>query len=963
MRLLRHVSLVGLFGTAASVRTLTGLPHTSAAAATAYGGARRAVLQQRAQLHHVRMASDVAARLADELAEAKKAAEAASSKASQAKGDAEAKRELARAARASVGGATAAAPAAPVAAPRGGYDHTSIERKWQDYWDEHDTFATQRREGKEKKYVLDMFPYPSGAGLHVGHPEGYTASDIMARYWRMCDFDVLHPMGWDSFGLPAEQHAINTGTRPEETTKTNIANFKRQLRSLGFSYDWKREIATTDIGYVKWTQWIFLQLFKKDLAFQAESRVNWCAELGTVLANEEVIDGKSERGDFPVTRMPLRQWVLRITEYAEQLAADLATEGIQWPEGTMSMQKTWIGRSEGAEITFAVEGAPDGAAQQIDVFTTRPDTLMGATYAVIAPEHPLAEAQLAGDKAADDETTAALRSYVAAAASTSDLDRTTAKVKTGVYSGLQVTHPLTGASLPLWVADYVLAGYGTGAVMAVPAHDERDFDFAKAYKLPIVQVVAASADAAALDFEAEDAAAFVDHGVCVGSGEGFDGLKTAKAKKAVIAKLAEEGKGLAKISFKLRDWVFSRQRYWGEPIPIYFPVKVEAEGGDPRNGDAHVIDFDTPIAVDEADLPVKLPDIDDFKPGKDPQGVLAKAELANWRYFQKDGQWYARETNTMPQWAGSCWYYLRFADPDNSDAFVSAEAEKAWMPVDLYVGGAEHAVLHLLYARFWHKVLYDLDLVSTKEPFAKLVHQGMILGEDGEKMSKSRGNVVNPDDIVDKYGGDAMRLYEMFMGPLEAVKPWQTEQISGVVRFQSKVFALTSKRVAAGAGADEAPMAEETARLMHQTVRKVTQDVESMSFNTAISQMMVFTNHLQSLSEPPPTEAMTKLTLCLAPFAPHLAEELWQMLGHGESISAATWPTYDEAMCEVTTVTMGVQVGGKVKSEITLEKTADADEAKAVALADEKVQKAIGGKEIKKFVYVPGRIVNFVVGK
>ena len=665
MRLVRSVSLVSLIGTAAStsLRSLASLPQTSAVAAWS-GSVRRATAVHRAQLQHVCMQAT---------------------------------------------GAPAAMAEQQIAPAKGGYDHTTIEPKWQDYWDEHDTFATLRREGKEKKYVLDMFPYPSGAGLHVGHPEGYTASDIMARYWRMCDYDVLHPMGWDAFGLPAEQHAINTGTRPEETTKANIANFKRQLRSLGFSYDWKRELATTDIDYVKWTQWIFLQLYKKDLAVQSEVRVNWCAELGTVLANEEVIDGKSERGGFPVMRMPLRQWVLRITEYAEQLAADLATEGIEWPEGTMTMQKTWIGRSEGAEITFEVEGASASAPQTIDVFTTRPDTLMGVTYAVIAPEHPLAVAQLAaadmGD--ADDATAAALRAYVKAAAGRSDLDRSTAKVKSGVWSGLHVKHPLTGKPLPLWVADYVLAGYGTGAVMAVPAHDERDFEFAKAFSLPIVQVVAPSAGAPPLDFSAEGAAAYAEHGVCVNSGDSLDGLSTLDAKTAMIAKLTTLGKGKGKITYKLRDWVFSRQRYWGEPIPIYFPVTVHEAGGDPRNGDPHTIDYNTPIPVPESELPVALPDIEDFKPGSDPQGVLAKAEVAHWRYFQKEGKWYARETNTMPQWAGSCWYYLRFADPANGAAAWSPEAEKAWLPVDLYVGGAEHAVLHLLYARFWHKVLTD----------------------------------------------------------------------------------------------------------------------------------------------------------------------------------------------------------------------------------------------------------------
>ena len=858
------------------------------------------------------------------------------------------------------------------------YDHAAIEARWQDYWEQKNTFAATRREGKEKKYVLDMFPYPSGAGLHVGHPEGYTASDIMARYWRMCDYDVLHPMGWDAFGLPAEQHAINTGTRPEETTKANIANFKRQLRSLGFSYDWQRELSTTDIDYVRWTQWIFLQLFKKDLAFQSEVRVNWCAELGTVLSNEEVIDGKSERGDFPVVRRPLRQWVLRITEYAERLAADLFTEDIQWPAGTLSMQKAWIGRSEGAEIEFDVQGG--GVSSSMRVFTTRPDTLMGATYVVVAPEHPLASARLEAAASSGEDSAGELKAYVDAAARRSELDRTSAKEKTGVFSGMTAKHPLTGEELPVWVADYVLAGYGTGAVMAVPAHDERDFEFAQKFALPIKQVVKpagkpakkvkkgkgeaeAAEAAAAADAPAALEEAYCEPGTCINSGEGLDGLDTDACKKAMIGKLEQAGKGESKISFKLRDWVFSRQRYWGEPIPIYFPVTMGEGSTDPRKGDAHTIEFDQPIAVEESELPVKLPELEDFRPGSDPAGCLAR--VLDWRYFQKDGQWYARETNTMPQWAGSCWYYLRFADPSNSDAAWSPTAEKSWLPVDLYVGGAEHAVLHLLYARFWHKVLYDLGLVSTLEPFKKLVHQGMILGEDGEKMSKSRGNVINPDVIVEQYGGDAMRMYEMFMGPLEAVKPWQTEQIAGVVRFRDRVYALAQKLAVAKAnGEPPAEMSEETARLMHQTVKKVTGDVEELGFNTAISAMMVFSNHLREVSkEGVPEEALTKLTLCLSPFAPHLCEEIWSMLGNEETLAREPWPTYDEAMCEETTVTMGVQVNGKVRGEIQLPKDADESMARELALADPKVQKFTEGKEIKKFIYVPGRIVNVVVGK
>jgi len=837
------------------------------------------------------------------------------------------------------------------------YNHAVLESKWQCYWDDHRTFATRRRDGKEKKYVLDMFPYPSGAGLHVGHPEGYTASDIMSRYWRMRDYDVLHPMGWDSFGLPAEQHAINTGTHPEDTTKVNIANFKRQLKSLGFSYDWERELATTDIGYVRWTQWIFLQLFKRGLAFQSEVLVNWCPKLGTVLANEEIIEGKSERGGFPVERVPLRQWVLKITEYAERLAADVS--GLDWPEGTKVMQEAWIGRSEGAYISFEIQPpsnvSPSGlAGEEVRVFTTRPDTLMGATYVVLAPEHPLVAsiAELATPQAD------ALKEYVASAARKSDMDRTVSKEKTGVYSGVEATHPLSGEPVPVWVADYVLASYGTGAVMAVPAHDERDFEFAKAYELP-VKVVVSENDGGPVDSIDE---AMTNAGFAVNSGE-FDGLSTEQCKEAVIDQLAAAGRGRKVTTYKLRDWVFSRQRYWGEPIPIVFPVTLQEEGGDPRKGDPHTIEYDRAEAVPEEELPVRLPELADFAPGDDPQGCLARC--VDWRYFQKeDGSWWARETNTMPQWAGSCWYYLRFADPTNSEAAWSPQAEQSWLPVDLYVGGAEHAVLHLLYARFWHKVLYDLELVKSPEPFAKLVHQGMILGEDGEKMSKSRGNVVNPDDIVDRYGADAMRLYEMFMGPLEAVKPWQTEQISGVVRFQRRAYRL-AQDAAAG---DTVDMKAETERMMHKTIKKVTADVEALGFNTAISALMVYANHLQGLKQdepekPLPAEPVRVLALLLSPFAPHLGEEMWQMLGGTESLAYEAWPSFDEALCLDNEVTLAVQINGKVRAQLTTTKEADEDTVKEAAFALPKVLEYTSGKELKKFIYVPGRIVNIVVGK
>ncbi len=815
------------------------------------------------------------------------------------------------------------------------YDHASIEPRWQAYWEDKQTFKAQRREGREKRYVLDMFPYPSGAGLHVGHPEGYTATDIMARYWRMQGFDVLHPMGWDSFGLPAEQYAIETGTHPAVTTKKNIETFKRQLKMLGFSYDWSRELATTDPDYVRWTQWIFLKLFERGLAFQDEVSVNWCPALGTVLANEEVIDGKSERGSHPVERRPLRQWMLKITAYADRLEQDLA--GLDWPAGTLAMQKEWIGRSRGAEIVFGVAGHSDSS---FAVFTTRPDTLMGVTYAVLAPEHPLV------DQITTAQHAEAMSQYVAEARRKSDRDRMAAgsKAKTGFPTGAVAVHPITGEEVPIWVSDYVVWGYGTGAVMAVPGHDERDFAFAKTHALPIVEVVSPDGE-----LHGELSEAYTDPGVNVQSGE-FDGLGTADCKKAVISKLESLGRGEGKITYKLRDWVFSRQRYWGEPIPIYFPVTVEEKGGDPRIGAAHTIHHDQPIAVAEDELPVRLPELENFSPGEEPAGTLAR--VSDWRYFEKDGKWYARETNTMPQWAGSCWYYLRFTDPRNETQAWSESAEQSWMPVDLYVGGAEHAVLHLLYARFWHKVLFDLGIVKDAEPFQKLVHQGMILGEDGEKMSKSRGNVVNPDDIVRDYGSDAMRLYEMFMGPLEAVKPWQTSQIQGVLRFRDRVFNVCTRELTESC-------AEETRREVHKTIKKVTGDIDKMAFNTAMSAMMSLTNHLMG-SDPVPREAAEALILLVSPFAPHLGEELWNRLGHEESLAYHAWPHFDEALCVDDTIEMGVQVNGKTRGTVSLALDATADDARAAAIAIESVARQLEGKEVKKFIYVPKRIINFV---
>jgi leucyl-tRNA synthetase len=812
----------------------------------------------------------------------------------------------------------------------GRYDHAEVEARWQRYWEDNDTFKSVRRDGKPKKYVLDMFPYPSGSGLHVGHPEGYTATDIMARFWRMNDFDVLHPMGWDAFGLPAEQYAIETGTHPAATTAQNIQTFKRQLKMLGFSYDWSRELATTDPDYVRWTQWIFLKLFERGLAYQYSINVNGCPALGRVLANEDVIDGKSERGSHPVQKRPLRQWLLKITAYADQLLKDL--DLVEWPAGTLAMQKAWIGRSEGAEVHFLIKGRDDG----FWVYTTRPDTLFGATYCVLAPEHPLVN-EITSDAQRD-----AVSAYVEVAKNRGERDRMAhAKDKTGVFTGAYAVNPVSGEPTPVWVADYVLMTYGTGAIMAVPGHDTRDWAFATKFELPIVEVVTGG------DVSKE---AFTDHesGELTNS-DFLDGLEPPAAKKKVTEWLVDKGLGRPKTEYKLRDWVFSRQRYWGEPFPIYFPVTVK--DGDPRSGGTCEIHYDQPIAVDESELPLRLPELEDFSPGDEPAGALARA--ADWRFFQKDGKWFARETNTMPQWAGSCWYYLRYADPSNRQTGWSKQADEQWMPVDLYVGGAEHAVLHLLYARFWHKVLFDIGAVKDPEPFMKLVHQGMILGEDNEKMSKSRGNVINPDDIVKDNGADALRLYEMFMGPLEAVKPWQTSQISGVVRFRKRVYRLVTSPLV-----DD--IDDDSDKLLHKTIKKVTEDIESMAFNTAISAMMELCNHLNAL-DAVPRAAAEALTLLVSPFAPHLGEELWRKLGHDETLAYHPWPTFDAAKCVDDTIEMGVQVNGKTRGTIDIPKDADSDTARAAALANLNVSKHVVGKDVKKFIYVPGRIINFVV--
>jgi leucyl-tRNA synthetase len=986
------------------------------------------------------------------------------------------------------------------------YNPKAIEPRWQEFWEENKTFRTPDVSDKPKYYILDMFPYPSGAGLHVGHPEGYTATDILARYKRMRGFNVLHPMGWDAFGLPAEQYAIETGTHPRETTQRNIETFRRQIKMLGFSYDWDREIDTTDPKYFKWTQWIFLQLFDtwydpaqkkgrpigelavppevkakgdaavdayrdgKRLAYQAEVPVNWCPALGTVLANEEVVDGKSERGGHPVVRMPLRQWLLRITAYADRLLEDL--DLVAWPDSIKKMQREWIGRSEGAEVDFVVSGGvvsggmvsgepspPDHSPRsthhslsKIRVFTTRPDTLFGATYMVLAPEHPLVNALTT------PEQRKAVESYKSQAASKSDLERTElAKKKTGVFTGAYAINPVNNECIPIWIADYVLVSYGTGAIMAVPAHDERDFEFARQFKLPVRPVVVppiewlratpvyqfleqhrreldpefelgskpsaatmpptltmeemnlfykavAVWESCAKNLDQVTGRLYLDDVMLfpeVFTGEGtainsatFSGLRTPEFKEKVIDWLAEKGQGERRINYKLRDWLFSRQRYWGEP----FPVLHEAGTGAVRT-------------ISGQELPLMLPELDDFKPSGKPEPPLGKAR--QWVEVARDGKRYLRETNTMPQWAGSCWYYLRYLDPNNDKAFCDPAKEKYWMPVDLYVGGAEHAVLHLLYARFWHKVLFDRGHVHTAEPFQRLVNQGMILGEmeytafqqDGQwrsavkdvpdawkavridedqiekrgdgfvlkadpkihvdarayKMSKSRGNVINPDQVVDEYGADSMRLYEMFMGPLEATKPWSMRGVEGVYRFLNRVWRLIIDERAedmklAEQVQDVAPN-KETLRILHQTIKRVTEDLESMSFNTGISAMMELSNFLTK-AEVRPRSVLSELVLLLSPFAPHLAEELWRSLGHDQSPAYHPWPVYDEQLTRAEEVEVPIQINGKLRGKVTV--PADIDDALLQTTALEKVRNLIEGKTIKKVIVVSKKLVNIV---
>ena len=941
------------------------------------------------------------------------------------------------------------------------YNPAQIEPHWQRRWEQENTFQCPEMPEGEKLYVLDMFPYPSGSGLHVGHPEGYTATDIVCRYQRMCGKSVLHPMGFDAFGLPAEEYAIKTNTPPRESTEKNISTFRRQLKMLGFSFDWSRELATTDVDYFRWTQWIFLLLFdtwydseqqrgrpiselpipepvqaqgdsavsryrdSHRLAYQSDELVNWCPALGTVLANEEVIDGKSERGSHPVTRMPLRQWMLRITSYADRLERDL--DGLDWSAGIKKLQTDWIGRSTGAEVDFYVgtkqghsdwtetrksNGFPESVDHQVlRVYTTRPDTLFGATYMVIAPEHPLVAALTSGEQ--QESVTA----YLEQTARKSDRERLVVKKdKTGVFAGTYAVNPVNGQAVPIWIADYVLASYGTGAIMAVPAHDERDFEFAQQFGLPVIPVYQPAAD---IEIDREQFAAgklcYTGDGQAINSSE-FDGMGVAEFKTKIIEALTTSGAGREAVNYKLRDWLFSRQRFWGEPFPILHEL------------DEH----DQPTGIirplDPSDLPLDLPHIEDYKPHGRPEPPLGKAP-DEWLYQTIDGTKYRRETNTMPQWAGSCWYYLRFIDPTNDQAFVDPEKEKAWMPVDLYIGGAEHAVLHLLYARFWHKVLFDRGHVSTREPFHKLVNQGMILGEleftgyqnfdnqwiswecvefneegnaihkDGgdslhpvklhldqtekqstyfvlasdssirinsraHKMAKSRGNVVNPDEVVAEYGADSLRLYEMFMGPLEQSKPWNMSGVNGIRSFLDRAWRMivdeaADESVLRPSVCDDEPD-EAALRMLHKTIKAVTRDFDSHSFNTAISRLMEFVNYFTK-QERHPRGCMETFVLLLAPLAPHIAEQIWLILGHEKSLTYEPWPVYDESLIVEQSVEIPIQVNGKIKSKINVPRGLSKEKLEAAARADERVTQAIDVKPVVKVIVVPDRLVNFVV--
>ena len=805
------------------------------------------------------------------------------------------------------------------------YNHRVIEKKWQKYWDENKTFKTLDDHTKEKFYALDMFPYPSGAGLHVGHPEGYTATDILSRYKRANGYNVLHPMGWDAFGLPAEQYALDTGNDPREFTKTNIDTFRRQIKELGFSYDWDREVNTTDPNYYKWTQWIFKKLYEKGLAYVDEVPVNWCPALGTVLSNEEVIDGKSERGGHPVERRPMRQWVLKITDYAEKLLADL--DILDWPESLKAMQRNWIGKSVGAEIDFKIEGTD----KVFTVFTTRADTVFGVSYCVLAPEHKLVEEIVTeGQRAAVEE-------YLDIVKRKSDLERTDLnKDKTGVFTGAYAINPVNGEKVELWIADYVLASYGTGAVMAVPAHDERDYEFATKFNLPIKAVI---------EENGEIVVPFFGDGKHINS-DFINGLNNEEAISKVIEFLEENKVGRSKVTYKLRDWLFSRQRYWGEPIPI-----IHWEDG-------------TMTTVPDSELPLLLPETDNIKPSGTGESPLANIEEWLNVVDPETGKKGKRETNTMPQWAGSCWYYLRYIDPHNDEMFADPEKLKYWLPVDVYIGGAEHAVLHLLYARFWHKVLYDLGLVPSREPFQKLFNQGMILaeGKDGrpEKMSKSKGNVVNPDDIIVSHGADTLRVYEMFMGPLDASIAWSENGLDGSRRFLDRVYRLFVDEETGKVNDKVQDKDNEELEVSYNyTIKKVSEDIEILGFNTAISQLMVFVNDCYKAEYIPRKYALGFIQL-LAPFAPHLAEEMWEIYGNTESISYVPWPTFDESKLVSDTVEIVVQLMGKVKTKLDVKKDLTPAELEQIVLANEEVKELIEGKQVMKVIVVPGRLVNIV---
>ncbi|MBC2116446.1 leucine--tRNA ligase [Listeria booriae] len=800
------------------------------------------------------------------------------------------------------------------------FNHKELEPKWQKKWESEKIFKTMEDADKANFYALDMFPYPSGAGLHVGHPEGYTATDILSRMKRMQGYNVLHPIGWDAFGLPAEQYAIDTGNDPAEFTAHNIANFTRQIKALGFSYDWDREINTTDPSYYKWTQWIFTKLYEKGLAYEAEVAVNWCPALGTVLANEEVIDGKSERGGFPVFRKPMRQWMLKITAYADRLLDDL--DLVDWPENIKDMQRNWIGRSEGAEVSFQVKDSD----ADFTVFTTRPDTLFGATYAVLAPEHDLVEKIVTADQ---KEAVAAYQKQVELK---SELERTDlAKDKTGVFTGAYAINPANGEEMPIWIADYVLIQYGTGAIMAVPAHDERDYDFAKQFGLPIKAVLAGG------NVEEE---AYTGDGDHINSAF-LDGLNKDDAIAKMIAWLEENEAGTRKISFRLRDWLFSRQRYWGEPIPV-----IHWEDGETTT-------------IPEAELPLLLPKATEIKPSGTGESPLAN--LTDWvNVTDANGRKGVRETNTMPQWAGSSWYFLRYIDPENTEELADKAKLEKWLPVDVYIGGAEHAVLHLLYARFWHKFLYDIGVVPTKEPFQKLFNQGMILGGNNEKMSKSRGNVVNPDDVVEQYGADTLRLYEMFMGPLEASIPWNANGLEGARKFLDRVWRLFIEEETGEINAKITPEANvDLEKSYHQMVKMVTEHYENLRFNTGISQLMIFINDSYKATTVPKAYAEGFVQL-LSPIAPHLAEELWHRLGHTETITYEAWPTFDASKLVEDEVEIVLQVNGKVRAKVTVAKDLSREALEELARDNDKIKEEITGKTVRKVIAVPGKLVNIV---